>query len=90
MRKVEEVSLSDHKPKSMKIVVSERRWRDDQGDKRKKRMQREMLRDEGKMMDYKEQTRRGIGMLIEREEEESIKWDDLTEVMVETARKVYG
>ena len=48
MKTVEEMSLSYHKSKSMKIEVRESRWRATEGDRRKLRIKREMLRDEGK------------------------------------------
>ena len=52
-RTVEEMSLSDHKPKSIRIAVNKRKWRATEGDRRKKRIKWEMLRDEGKKNDYK-------------------------------------
>ena len=90
IRTVEEMSLSDHKPKSIKIAVSERKWRAIGGDRRRKRIKWELLRDEGKKREYKEETRRRMELLMEGEEEESKNWDALTEVMVESARKVCG
>ena len=65
IRTVEDMNLSDHKPNILRIAVSERRWRAIGGDRRKKRIKWEMLRDEGKKSEYKEETRRRMGMLME-------------------------
>ena len=58
-----------HKPNSMKIAVNERKWRAIGGDRRKKRIKWELLRDEGKKSEYKEETRRRMEMLMEGGEE---------------------
>ena len=39
IRTVEEISLSDHKPKSIRIAVNERRWKANRGDRRKNRIE---------------------------------------------------
>ena len=58
---VEEMSLSNHKPKSIKIAVSESSWRAIGGDRTEKRIKWEVLRDELKRSNYKEDTRRRMG-----------------------------
>ena len=65
----------------MKIAVRERRWRANLDDRRNERIKWDILIEEGKRREYKEETRRWMEM-------ERKKWDALTEVMVESASKV--
>ena len=92
MRTVEENALSDHKPKSMRVRVEVGRWRAVGGERRRARIQWELLRDEEKRMEYREATRVRMAALndVENEGDERMRWGAMSGVMVESAREVCG
>ena len=90
MRTVNEVTLSDHKPKSMTIKVVEKKWRTAGGRTRRRKVKWEVLRDERKKEEYKVETQRRMDERENGGEESRMKWDELAQVMTESAEEVCG
>ena len=89
MRTKSDWSLSDHRPKVMRIRVSERRWRVQGGrEGRVPRIRWELLAEEEKKREYAERTRELLDEVEEGAVEEP--WGRVSGVMMRAAREVCG
>jgi len=90
MRTVNEMSMSDHKPKSISVKIVEKKWRTCGGRKSSQKIKWEVLKEVEKKEEYKEATRRHMEEHERATNEERMRWDELTKVMTEAAKEVCG
>ena len=89
---VEITSLSDHKPKKMRVRRCRKKWRTGGARRRVPQIRWERLRSEETRRRYEDETRRRMERAVEEGmvREEGTNWDTLTEVLVGSAREVCG
>jgi len=90
MCSVEEMTLSDHKPKKMVVRVRSKRWRVEKKEARRPKVEWEKLGEEGKREEFRRKTEEKMEEVQWQDGEERTEWDKVTEVLVEAAKEVCG